>query len=67
MDDPLSHCLVCSEWISSPCSYCACPFRTAAANKRPHHPESEAGREIGPGEDLTLRAKLTVVGGRAAA
>lgn len=32
-----------------------------------HHPESEAGREIGPNEDAGLRAKLTVVGGRVAA
>lgn len=26
-----------------------------------HHPESEAGREIGPGEDGSLRAKLAIV------
>lgn len=33
-----------------------------------HHPESEAGRDIGPKEDATLRSKLTVVsGGKAAA
>jgi hypothetical protein len=37
------------------------------AKERAHHPESEAGREIGPGEDMTLRAKLTVVGGKLAA
>lgn len=35
------------------------------AKERAHHPESEAGREIGPGEDLTLRGKLSIV--RAAA
>ena len=34
--------------------------------ERAHHPESEAGREIGPGEHETLRAKFTVIQGRAA-
>jgi hypothetical protein len=28
-----------------------------------HHPESEAGREIGPGEDEVLRGKFAVVAG----
>lgn len=28
-----------------------------------HHPESEAGRELGPTEDATLRAKFAVVAG----
>ena len=28
------------------------------AKERAHHPESEAGREIGPGEDATLRNKV---------
>lgn len=32
-----------------------------------HHPESEAGREIGPTEDEAGRAKLTVVAGGIAA
>lgn len=32
-----------------------------AAKDHAHHPESEAGREIGPGEDETLRGKLSVV------
>lgn len=32
-----------------------------------HHPESEAGREIGPNEDKLLRSKLTVIRGSAAA
>jgi hypothetical protein len=31
-----------------------------------HHPESEAGREIGPGEDKALRRKFAVVAGGAA-
>ena len=31
------------------------------AKNRAHHPESEAGREIGPGEDGVLTAKLAVV------
>lgn len=31
-----------------------------------HHPESEAGRDIGPGEDKALRAHLTVVQAAAA-
>ena len=33
------------------------------AKERAHHPESEAGREIGPGEDKTLRGKFAVVAG----
>jgi hypothetical protein len=32
-----------------------------------HHPDSECGPAIGPGEDQTLRAKLTVIQGSAAA
>jgi len=32
-----------------------------ATKNRAHHPESEAGREIGPGEDSALTAKLAVV------
>ena len=37
-----------------------------AAWRRAHHPESEAGREIGPTEDGNLRGKFAVVvGGRA--
>lgn len=36
--------------------------------ERAHHPESEAGREIGPGEDTSLKGKFAVIaGGRAAA
>jgi hypothetical protein len=34
--------------------------------ERAHHPDSEAGREIGPGEDNVLRAKFARVAGRAA-
>lgn len=30
----------------------------AAAKAAAHHPESECGREIGPGEDARLRAKV---------
>jgi hypothetical protein len=33
------------------------------AKERFHHPQSEAGREIGPGEDKTLRSKFAVVAG----
>jgi hypothetical protein len=36
------------------------------AKERAHHPDSEAGREIGPGEDNVLRGKFTVVQGKAA-
>lgn len=36
------------------------------AKHQAHHPESEAGREIGPGEDNVLRCKFTAVAGRAA-
>jgi hypothetical protein len=32
-----------------------------------HHPESEAGREIGPGEDSALRQRFSIVAGTAAA
>lgn len=32
-----------------------------------HHPESEAGREIGPGEDSRLRSKFAVISGGIAA
>lgn len=32
-----------------------------ATKGKAHHPESEAGREIGPGEDLALRAKAVVL------
>lgn len=32
-----------------------------------HHPDSEAGRDIGPGEDAGLRLKLATVSGKAAA
>jgi hypothetical protein len=35
--------------------------------ERAHHPESEAGREIGPNEDNVLRGKFAVVAGKAAA
>lgn len=31
------------------------------AKERAHHPESEDGREIGPGEDAVLRAKAAVL------
>ena len=34
--------------------------------ERAHHPESEAGREIGPGEHQSLREKFTVIQGKAA-
>jgi hypothetical protein len=30
----LSHCLECSEWIDTPCSYARCPFRIAAPGER---------------------------------
>lgn len=33
------------------------------AKHQAHHPESEAGREIGPGEDNVLRGKFAVVAG----
>jgi hypothetical protein len=39
----------------------------SAAKAAAHHPESEAGREIGPNEDKALRAKLTLIQGSAAA
>lgn len=32
-----------------------------------HHPDSEAGRDIGPGEEAGLRVKLATVHGKAAA
>lgn len=32
-----------------------------ASKDAAHHPESEAGREIGPGEDALLRSKATVL------
>lgn len=38
-----------------------------AAKAQAHHPESEAGREIGPNEDATLRQKFVVVTGSVAA
>lgn len=31
------------------------------AKDKAHHPDSEAGRELGPNEDVALRAKLSVV------
>lgn len=34
--------------------------------ERAHHPESEAGREIGPNEDSVLRVKFGNVAGKAA-
>lgn len=34
-----------------------------AAKMAAHHPESECGPAIGPGEDETLRAKFTLVAG----
>jgi hypothetical protein len=34
-----------------------CCLDYTAAKEAAHHPESEAGREIGPGEDETLRGK----------
>lgn len=37
-----------------------------ATKAHAHHPESECGREIGPGEDETLRAKFTIVAANAA-
>jgi len=37
------------------------------AKDQAHHPDSEAGRDIGPNEDKNLRVKLTVVGGKVAA
>lgn len=37
------------------------------AKDEAHHPESEAGRDIGPGEDKSLRDRLTVVTGSVAA
>lgn len=37
-----------------------------AAKHAAHHPESEAGEAIGPGEDSALRNKFTVISGRAA-
>lgn len=39
----------------------------ADAKAAAHHPESEAGREIGPNEDKALRNLLTVIQGSAAA
>lgn len=36
------------------------------AKHQSHHPESEAGREIGPGEDNVLRLKFAAVAGSAA-
>jgi hypothetical protein len=36
------------------------------AKERAHHPESEDGREIGPGEDNVLRGKFAAVTGKAA-
>lgn len=36
------------------------------AKERAHHPDSEAGREIGPNESETLRGKFTVIQGKAA-
>ena len=40
-------------------------FRDYLAEKdHSHHPESEAGREIGPNENERLCVKLAVVGGR---
>lgn len=36
------------------------------AKERAHHPESEEGREIGPGEDNVLRGKFVNVAGKAA-
>ncbi len=37
-----------------------------AAKHAAHHPESEAGREIGPTEDRDLRAKFSIVAANAA-
>lgn len=39
----------------------------ADAKAAAHHPESEAGREIGPNEDKLLRGKLTLIQGSVAA
>lgn len=39
----------------------------SAAKAAAHHPDSEAGRDIGPNEDKALRAKFTVIQGSAAA
>jgi len=38
-----------------------------AAKNRAHHPESEAGREIGPGENASLSVKVVQLAGRLAA
>lgn len=37
-----------------------------ATKAQAHHPESEAGREIGPNEDRELRTKFTIVAANAA-
>lgn len=43
-----------------------CLMRDYVATKaQAHHPESEAGREIGPGEDNVLRGKFARVAGAA--
>lgn len=42
-------------------SACEAMVDYVRAKERAHHPDSEAGREIGPGEDLTLRGKLSIV------
>jgi len=37
-----------------------------AEKDKAHHPESENGRDIGPAEEEALRARLTLVGSKAA-
>lgn len=63
----LSHCLACSEWISGPCSYCACPFRTAAPLQRVADPvEGDAdtdARVFAPDLLSPFHADLNTPGG----
>lgn len=60
---PEAHALVCvPTGINHDEIAEACETYLSAKNKA-HHPESEAGREIGPREDADLRQKFTVVAG----
>jgi hypothetical protein len=42
----LSHCLECSEWIDTPCSYARCPFRIAAPLQRGLDPSQGGGQSM---------------------
>jgi hypothetical protein len=58
----LSHCLECSEWIDSPCSYVRCPFRVAAPIQSGFD-ASEGQPNAGPAVCVSLHSATTTPGG----